>query len=296
MEGSKQNKAYVLALVALVLWSTMSSAFKITLRYIEFDQLLFWSSLVGIIVLFLINRFIKTPLNFSALKPRDIYTSMLMGLFNPFLYYLVLFKAYELLDAQIAGTLNYTWPLTLVIMSSIFLRQKISILSYVAILISFFGIIIISTNGTFTGFGNSNIFGIILAVGSSILWASYWILNLKDKREETGKILLNLIFGFIFILIYMLVTSKNITLPTGYALIGSIYIGMFEMSITFVVWLSALKNSDNTAKVSNIIFLSPFIALMIINFTVGESIKPSTILGLIFIVIGILAQKFLNNK
>ena len=94
----------------------------------------------------------------------------------------------------------------------------------------------------------------------------------------------------------MLVTSKNITLPTGYALIGSIYIGMFEMSITFVVWLSALKNSDNTAKVSNIIFLSPFIALMIINFTVGESIKHSTILGLIFIVIGILAQKFLNKK
>ncbi|MDG1901964.1 MAG: DMT family transporter [Bacteroidales bacterium] len=296
MERSKQNKAYVLALVVVVLWSTMSSAFKITLRYIEFDLLLFWSSLVGIVVLFLINRCIKNPLNFSTLKPKDIFSSMLMGLFNPFLYYLVLFKAYELLDAQIAGTLNYTWPLTLVIMSSIFLRQKISTLSYVAILISFFGIIIISTNGTFTGFGNSNIFGIILAIGSSILWASYWIVNLKDKREETGKILLNLIFGFIFITIYMLVTSKNITLPTGYALIGSIYIGMFEMSITFVVWLSALKNSDNTAKVSNIIFLSPFIALMIINFTVGESIKPSTILGLIFIVIGILAQKFLNKK
>ena len=34
-----------------------------------------------------------------------------MGLFNPFLYYLVLFKAYDLLEAQEAGTLNYIWPI-----------------------------------------------------------------------------------------------------------------------------------------------------------------------------------------
>ncbi len=296
MATINQNKAYLLALVTVLFWSTMSSAFKLTLRYIEYDQLLLWSSLFGIITLFIINLFGRAPLNFKKITLKQYLNSAFMGLFNPFLYYLVLFKAYDLLEAQIAGTLNYTWPVTLVIMSSIFLKQKINLISYIAILISFSGIVVISTSGKLISFSDSNAVGIILAVGSSILWASYWIINMKDNREEVPKILLNLIFGFGFILIFILASSKSISFPTGYALIGSLYIGLFEMSITFVIWLMALKNSENTAKVSNLIFLSPFIALLFINLTVGEYIRLSTIAGLILIIAGILVQRFLSTK
>lgn len=282
--------------MAILFWSTMSSAFKLTLRYIAFDQLLLWSSLFGAVSLLLINQLSKTPLNFKQITFRQVRSSAIMGFFNPFLYYLILFKAYELLEAQIAGTLNYTWPIVLVIMSIFLLNQKISFWSVFAILVSFFGIVIISTKGSIVSIGNSNYLGIILAVGSAFFWAYYWILNMKDKREETGKIFLNLIFGFIYIIIYLLFTSKSISFPTGYALAGSIYIGLFEMSITFVIWLLALTNSSNTAKVSNLIYLSPFIALFFIRYTVGEEIHFSTFIGLIFIVVGILLQQFINKR
>ncbi|NJK98814.1 MAG: EamA family transporter, partial [Bacteroidales bacterium] len=49
----------------------------------------------------------------------------MLGFLNPLLYYLVLFKAYSLLPAQIAQPLNYTWPLILVILSIIFLSKNI---------------------------------------------------------------------------------------------------------------------------------------------------------------------------
>ncbi len=293
---SNQNKAYLLALLAVLFWSTMSSAFKITLRYITFDQLLLWSSLFGAAILLLINQLGRTPLNFKLITLSHIRSSAIMGFFNPFLYYLVLFKAYELLEAQIAGTLNYTWPIVLVIMSIFLLNQKISYWSVLAIFISFFGIVIISTQGSIVSIGKSSLLGILLAVGSAFFWAYYWILNMKDKREETGKIFLNLIFGFIYIIIYLLATSESISFPTGYALAGSIYIGLFEMSITFVIWLLALTNSSNTAKVSNLIYLSPFIALFFIRFTVGEEIHFSTFIGLIFIVAGILLQQLINKR
>ncbi len=291
-----QNKAYILALLAVLFWSTMSSAFKITLRFIDFDELLLWSSLFGATTLFIINQFGRAPIRFKNLSWADIKSSALMGFFNPFLYYLILFKAYELLDAQMAGTLNYTWPIVLVILSVIFLKQRISAYSFVAIFVSFIGIVIISTQGNIFSIEGSNILGVILAVGSSIIWSIYWILNMKDSREETNKIFLNLSFGFIYILIYLLITSNDFTIPTGYAILGSIYIGIFEMSLTFVIWLLALKNSSNTAKVSNLIFLSPFIALLIINITIGEKILSSTIIGLIFIIGGIVIQRFSNGK
>ena len=63
------------------------------------------------------------------------------------------------------------------------------------------------------------------------------------------------------------------------------------MGITFVLWLMALNYSVTTAKVSNLIFLSPFIALFFIRFFVGEKILPTTVFGLILIIAGILLQQ-----
>jgi drug/metabolite transporter (DMT)-like permease len=289
---TNQKKAYFFAIPAILFWSTMSSAFKLTLNHIEFDHMLLWSSVFGAFFLIIIHLFKCKSIKISDSYKRDIASSALMGFFNPFLYYLLLFKAYDLLEAQIAGTLNYIWPIVLVLMSVIFLKQKIGLLSFVAIFISFTGITIISTRGSFTELGDSSPLGILLAVISSVFWATYWILNLKDKREETGKIALNLLIGSLYIVIYMLVTSDGISFPEGYALVGCIYIGLFEMSVTFVIWLLALKNSINTAKVSNLIYLSPFIALIFIRFTVNESIHVYTIIGLLFIVGGILIQQF----
>ena len=293
---SNQQKAYLFALLAVLFWSTMSSAFKITLRHIAFDQLLLWASFTGVIVLAVINQLGSTPLRINHIKHKDLFASAIMGFFNPFLYYLVLFKAYDLLEAQIAGTLNYAWPIVLVLLSVPFLKQKIHPLSILAIFISFFGIVVISTHGNLVSLENINPLGVGLAVGSAFFWAIYWILNMKDKRETTGKIGMNLLFGFVYILIFLLVTGRGIQLPSEKAILGIAYIGAFEMSITFVIWLKALNYSENTAKVSNLIYLSPFFALFWINLAVGESIRTSTIVGLVLIVLGIVFQQFLDLK
>jgi drug/metabolite transporter (DMT)-like permease len=293
---TNQQKAYLLALLAVVFWSTMSSAFKITLRHIAYDQLLLWASFTGFVVLGIINQSGKTPLRLNQIRGGDLFSSALMGFFNPFLYYLVLFKAYDLLEAQIAGTLNYAWPLVLVLLSVPLLKQKIHPLSILAIFISFFGIVVISTHGGLVSLKSINPLGVALAVSSAFFWAIYWILNMKDKRETTGKIGMNLLFGFVYILIFLLVTGRGIHFPTGKAWLGVAYIGAFEMSITFVIWLSALNYSANTAKVSNLIYLSPFIALFIIRLVVGEKIHLTTVIGLIFIVTGIVLQQVLANR
>jgi drug/metabolite transporter (DMT)-like permease len=88
----------------------------------------------------------------------------------------------------------------------------------------------------------------------------------------------------------------GIKLATGYGLIGAIYIGLFEMGITFVLWLKALQLSKTTAQVSNFIYLVPFISLIVIHFTVGENIYPSTIIGLMFIIAGILLQQYVSRE
>ena len=74
------------------------------------------------------------------------------------------------------------------------------------------------------------------------------------------------------------------------ALLGAAYVGMIEMGVAFVMWLSALKLSENTARVGNLIFLSPFVSLFFIRAFVGEEIHTATVVGLALVVAGIAFQ------
>lgn len=286
----KQRQAYTYAIIAVLIWATVASAFKISLRYVDFLQLLFYASIVSIVILFAILLFQNKLSLLKTYSKKEYLHSALLGFLNPFLYYVVLFKAYSLLPAQEAQPLNYTWPIMLVLLSIPLLKQKIRFKSILAIVISFIGVLIISTQGNILGFGFTNLFGALLALSSAVIWALFWIYNLKDKRDEVAKLFLNFIFGFIFILVSILLFSE-IIIPDVAGLIGVAYVGLFEMGITFVIWLKALGLSKTIAKVSNLIYLVPFLSLIVIHFAVGEEILLSTIIGLVFIIAGILYSK-----
>lgn len=261
------------------------------MRYVDSLQLLLYSSATSVIVLF-ISLCIQGKFKLlTRISNRDLRRSILLGLLNPFIYYVVLFKAYSLLLAQEAQALNYTWPITLSILSIPLLRQKIRFKSILAIIISFIGVIIIGTRGQLSNLRFENPIGVILAVGSSLFWALFWIANIKDERDENLKLFLNFGFGFLFILTATLIFSE-IKLPVLNGIAGVVYVGVFEMGITFVLWMKALQLSENTAKVSNLIYISPFISLVLIKYIVGERILLSTIAGLVLIFGGIVLQYY----
>ncbi|UCB52564.1 MAG: DMT family transporter [Candidatus Zixiibacteriota bacterium] len=286
----KQKQAYLCAITAVLFWSTMASAFKVSLRYLDFLHLLFFSSIASVVILFLILLVQNKLSLLREYSGMDYLRSVALGFLNPFLYYVVLFKAYSLLPAQEAQPLNYTWSIVLVLLSIPILRQRIGFKSILAILISYFGVLVISTRGDPFGLTLSNPTGVALALGSSVIWALFWIYNVKDKRDDVAKLFLNSLFGFAFISIALLVFSR---MPTSgiRGLAGAAYVGFFEMGITFVLWLKALRLSRTTAQVSNLIYLSPFISLVLIHLIVGETILLSTIIGLVFIVAGIILQQ-----
>jgi drug/metabolite transporter (DMT)-like permease len=124
---------------------------------------------------------------------------------------------------------------------------------------------------------------------------------MKDRREEVTKLFLNFCFGFLYIFLTIMIMrllgrqwNRHPILPWQ-GIAGAVYLGIFEMGITFILWLMALKLSSTTAKVSNLIYLSPFISLILIHFIVGEVILLSTVIGLLFIVGGIIIQQYLKS-
>ncbi|MCB5269410.1 MAG: EamA family transporter, partial [Candidatus Cloacimonadaceae bacterium] len=116
----------------------------------------------------------------------------------------------------------------------------------------------------------------------------------RDKRNNIDKLLFNFALGFVIILLLSLVLRVPILLPQAiplYAILSGVYVGIFEMGLTFVLWMNALQLSESTAKVSNLIFLTPFISLLFIRFTLNEPIHIATIAGLILIITSNIIQK-----
>ena len=284
-----QKKAYFFAGLSILCWSTIASAFKIALKYQDNFQLLMGSAIFSFFILLMVvilQGKIKETLSFSA---KDYLISAIMGFLNPFLYYIILFKAYSVLPAQVAQPLNMTWPVVLVLISIPILGQKIKFISILALFISFSGVLLISSQGANGNYQPEQLPGIIMATGSSIIWALFWILNVKDPRDEVIKLFLNFFFALIFLAISIPLLKTS--LPSGKeAWLSSAYVGFFEMGFAFIFWLKALKYSETTDKVSNLIYISPFLSLIFIHYIVGEKIYITTIAGLILIVAGILLQ------
>ena len=285
----KQTQAYLYAAVTVLFWSTVATAFKLSLRHVGADVLVFYSSLVSVLVLLCITLATGRLGQLREWRLGDLRTSLCLGFLNPFLYYLVLFRAYDLLPAQEALTLNFTWPMVLALFSIVLLRQPISFRAVAAMAVSFTGVAVIATRGDLLGLDLTNPRGVALALGSTFIWTLYWIYGVKDTRDPVTRLLVNFVCGCGLSGGYLWL-SGNLEWPAPAGLAGAGYIGTFEMGIAFVTWLQALKLSRTTAQVGQLIYLTPFLSLLLIGLVVGEPIYPSTVTGLALIVGGIVLR------
>ncbi len=284
------KKEYALGLLTVLFWSTSATAFKITLQYMDVLQLLFYSIMAAVLILgiyLLIQGKIDRVFRLS-LKEYQFY--LMLGILNPFVYYLMVIKAYDLLPAQIVQPINYTWVITLSLLSVPLLKQSLSKLQMIATLVCYSGVVILSYRDGATGL-KLDYFGIFLAIACTIIWALYWIYNVRSKQDPIVAIFLNFLFSLPFVATACLLFS-SFTLPDWKGLYGTCWIGCFEFGFPFITWITALKAAKNTNHVTNLIFMTPFMSLIFIRTVLGEALLPQTYFGLMFILTGIFMQRY----
>ena len=88
------RRAYLYGLAAVLLWSTVASAFKLSLRYLDYAQLLLYACAVSTLVLGVVVVVQGKGVLLLAGGHRAWLRSLGLGLINPLVYYLLLFSAY----------------------------------------------------------------------------------------------------------------------------------------------------------------------------------------------------------
>ena len=279
-----ETRALLLGLAAVLCWSTVATAFKIGLSHQSVSSLVFYASATSVILLGVVlatqGRLLKAVRSLG----QHWKSALFFGALNPLLYYHVLLWAYELLPAQVAQPINYTWAIMLAVLSVPLLGHKLSKTDIVALLVCYCGVVIISLGASTDG-AETRATGIALALISTVIWAGYWILNSRDQREPITALFQN----FFMVLPFAAAFAWPMNLKWQ-ALASGAYIGIFEMGISFICWLYAMKLTRNASRISNLIFISPFISLVLIYFLLGETIHLYTYIGLVFIVAGLTIQ------
>ena len=285
--------SYIFVIAAALLWGSTAAIAKLLLTDLNSLQVLFFNNFfafLGLFVAVLIRRRLAV---IRSYEKKDYVVFATLGFFGTFLYNLFLISALEALPAQEAFVINYLWPVMAVIFAAFLLKEKINLRKAIGLISSFIGVAIVITQGNFLSLRFNSMAGILFAISGAVVFGLFSVLGKRYYHEQFTGMLLYYLFGTLYSLLTVFLFS-NLPILSWHQFFGLIWLGAFTSGLAFVFWFLALEYGD-TVKMSNMIFLTPFISLIYIYFLVGEKILISSIAGLIVIVIGIVIQSTKNS-
>lgn len=281
------KKEYVFAIISIFLWSTVATAAKLLLGAFNNIQVLFVSSLFAGLALLFVYLTPKKRKIFKIFRPKDYLAMSLIGLPGMFLYYIFYFGGADGLPANQAFIINYLWPIMSVIFACILLKESLTPRKIVAILLSFVGIVIV-TGGDLLSFRKETLWCALLCVLAAVCYGAFTALNKKYPYDAGVVMMIGSFLSFLLTGIIIVAKKDFFTLNLSQTL-GFLYNGIFTMAIPNTLWILALMRG-NTAKISNLAYMTPFLSMLCARLVLGEPIRLSSVIGLCVIVCGILIQ------
>lgn len=292
----KNTRSILLALAAVLSWSTVATAFKVALSYLTHFEMLLIASLTSVLIFAIVLTFQSKWELVRNLNKKQWKELAILGFLNPAAYYLILFKAYDMLPAQVAQPVNYAWPIVLLVLLAVFAKQPIPSKKYIGMVISMSGVVMISLGtGQLSGM-SVPLTGVLLAAFSAFFWAGYWMVNNKHKHSVDA--IVSLFGSFLCGSLYLIacIPLFGLSIPNLNGLLAGMYVGGFEMAIPFICFGIAMRITSNPALINQFCYLSPFLSLFFIAMVLHEPIVITTYIGLTLIVAGIVFNEYFVKK
>lgn len=286
------KKQYVYAGVSILLWSTTATVTKLLLSSINSMQILLFGSLFASIFLLIVNAIKGNLKQLKDYKVEDFFQIAGIGLLGTFLYNLFLYLGINKMQASQAFIINYLWPIMTVIFACIILKERMTFRKSIAIFLSFVGVIIVTSNGNLLNIRRETVIGAMFCILAAISYGLFSVLNKKKNYNKFLSMMLFYTTSFVVSLVYTFF-SKETFIPHVNQLVGLLWIGVLTSATAFTCWALALEKGE-TAKISNLAYITPFISLIWTSLVLKEVISVYAILGLVVIIGGILLQ--LNNN
>ena len=287
------KKQYIFAAISILMWSTVATITKLLMTEINNIQLLWASSLFACLFLLVVNISDKSIKILKEYKLKDILTSVVIGLPGTLFYYLFYYGGTYILPASQAFIINYLWPIMSVLFACIIVGEKLTIRKIIAILISFVGVVVVA-GADLVSLNKGFLTGALLCVAGAVSYGIFTAFNQKYKYDKKISMMMN--YAATFLITTVINAARgDLFIPDALQTMGIVWNGVFTMAIACTAWIIALS-SGNTAKISNLAYITPFLSLVWTFFILGEEIALTSVAGLVIIVGGIFIQLKENKK
>lgn len=251
-------------------------------------SVVFFGSFVATIFLFFVCLFTGRLRLLRSISRKELVRLCLLGLLGMFAVHACLYYGLSHLKAQQAFIINYLWPILIVLFSCPLLGEHMTARKALALAVSFFGVAIVATEGNFSGLGQINLPGVLSCITGAVCYALFAVLNVRVTCDK-----------FLAMTVYYAATTLAV-LPPLLAegplpvlalpqLCGFLWIGVLVNGLSYTTWAMAMDIGD-TAKLSNLAYLTPFVSLVYIYILLHEPISWSSVAGLLLIISGVLIQ------
>ena len=282
------KKSYFYALVSVFFWSTTTTVSKLLLHSISTMQVLAVSSVFATLFLLMVNVFKGNLKQLKSYQPRDYLVLAGVGFLGMFLYRMLLFFGVARMLASQAMIVNYLWPIMAVLASCVILREKLTVRKAIAVVMSFLGVVIVTTGGNAAGLSGSDLTGTVLVAVAAVFYGLFVAINKRLQYDSFVSMMFYNAVAAICAILGTLFSGETLLLTLSQNL-GLVWVGVCNTAIGFVAWDLAMKTGD-TAKVANLAYITPFLSLVVAYFLLGDPITIWSVGGLTVIVAGILLQ------
>jgi len=279
------GKSAVAALITVSLWASAFPAVKYLLDYYSPTSIMVLRFLIAslTIIAVIIVKKVRMP------EKKDLPLFALSGFLGIFLYSWLFITGVNTVPSGVSSFLIASAPVFATLFSIAILKEKVKLLSWMGIAVSFCGLIIV-TASQMSGF-TMNI-GVILLVGASISTSLYTVIqrHLTKKYTPFEAAAYSVLFGTVPMLIFLPGLIREMPNTPLAVNIIPLYLGIFPAAIAYLSWSYAISKARSTAHVTMFLYLVPFIATLLAFLWLGEGITPFAFIGGIIIILGMLTS------
>ncbi len=287
------NISYLLAAISIFIWSTVPVITKNLLGDFSSLQIVAVSALLAALFLIILNIANGNIKKLKEYKIKDYVTTILIGIPGTFFYYIFLYIGTDKMLASQAFIINYLWPIMSIVFACIILKEKMTVRGAIAVVMSFLGVIIV-TGEDLPHFDANTLIGAFFCILGAVSYGLFTALNKKFTYNKSISMMISYTTTAIMASAVVLATSNAFTLNLVQSL-GIAWNGIASYAVGTTLWAIAL-DKGSTTKISNLAYITPFLALIWTAIFLREPIKPASVIGLIVIVSGILLQLLPKKK
>ncbi|HBG42840.1 MAG TPA: EamA family transporter [Porphyromonadaceae bacterium] len=246
------------------------------------DSVLFFRYLIAIPILAIM---IKVRRRNFKIKRNEILPLVIMGLLMAFSS-LALFQSYNYMDAGIASTLLFVYPILVALIMTVFFREKITLLTVLCIVMALGGIFLLYKGGDGT---TLSLTGTLLVMASSLSYAMYIVGVNRPQLKNIATLKITfyvLLFGLSLFLVRVDFGQSLMTPPKWHLWFNLLALAVFPTAISFLCTTVAIQyiGATSTAILGA---LEPVTAVFFGVTVFGESLTLRIVSGILLIIVAV---------